>query len=259
MRRISSVALLSLLLAIAPVALAQRGGHTGHAGGFHGSFSASRSFSSFSGFAPRNFSSVPRNFSSVPRYSMAPAARSRYAQTFSVQRRNWNRRDWRGRGQYRPAYNGYYGGYSYPGYFVNSWELLPGDLNDDSGDYDDAGSQPETDAQQPETQPEPQSGYAPPPGDGYRADYGDYAPPPPYQPPAAGSQAPVSPEPQLTLVFKDGHTQQIRNYVLTSDTLIDMDEAASGRELHIPLATLNLPATEQDAQQAGLDFTPPVS
>jgi hypothetical protein len=61
----------------------------------------------------------------------------------------------------------------------------------------------------------------------------------------------------LTLIFSDGHQQAIRNYVLTSDTLIVLDQAASGYQQRIPLAALNLSATEQAAQQAGLDFSPP--
>jgi hypothetical protein len=36
-----------------------------------------------------------------------------------------------------------------------------------------------------------------------------------------------------------------------------MDRAAAGYQQKIPLSALNLPATEQAAQQAGLDFTPP--
>ena len=67
----------------------------------------------------------------------------------------------------------------------------------------------------------------------------------------------VASEPELTLIFNDGHREAIHNYVLTHDALIVMDQAASGRQQQIPLASLNLPATEQAAQQAGLDFSPP--
>jgi hypothetical protein len=61
----------------------------------------------------------------------------------------------------------------------------------------------------------------------------------------------------LTLVFNDGHRESIRNYVLTSSSVIVLDQAASGHQQRIPLATLDLNATEEAAQQAGLDFTPP--
>jgi hypothetical protein len=45
--------------------------------------------------------------------------------------------------------------------------------------------------------------------------------------------------------------------VLTSAEVIVMDDAASGRIPRISLSDLNLPATEQTARQAGLDFSPP--
>ncbi|HZP04615.1 MAG TPA: hypothetical protein VFB43_06930 [Terracidiphilus sp.] len=64
-------------------------------------------------------------------------------------------------------------------------------------------------------------------------------------------------EPELTLVFKDGHTQNIRNYVLTPNDIIVMDDAASGRIPRIQLAELDLPATKRAAQRDGLDFSPP--
>ena len=67
----------------------------------------------------------------------------------------------------------------------------------------------------------------------------------------------VAAEPQLMLIFNDGHQEGIHNYVLTSSAVIVLDQAASGRQQRVPLTSLNLPATEQAAQQAGLDFTPP--
>jgi hypothetical protein len=139
---------------------------------------------------------------------------------------------------------------------VNSWELLPWDFGD--SDQDDTGASQSTAQAQPEEGPS-ESEYGPeygaPPDNGYRE---DYAPPPPYEATAAPA-APVAPEPQLTVIFKDGHTEQIRNYALSQDALLDMDEAGSGRVLRIPLSSVNVPATEKAAQQAGLDFSPPAS
>lgn len=271
MRRGFTVAVLSGLLAIAPAALAQHpgGGHGAAGGHSYGSFAAPHPFSGFSGVGRsfgtgRSFGAVLRMTWTPPRYAMmapmtsmpvTPGARPAYAP--GGESRHWDghhRRIWGTRGGYRYGYGGYgYGAYgAYP--FVNAWELLPGDFDDD-----DTASQ----QQQPpaETQPEyvPQSGYSQGgPESGYEPEYrADYAPPPPYQPAAAA--APVRPEPKLTLIFKDGHTEQIQNYILTADTLIDLDEAATGREPQIPLASLNLPATEQAAQQAGLQFAPPAS
>lgn len=197
----------------------------------------------------------------APRYNMmAPVSRPGYAPTMGMERGNWNRGSGRRgsghrgrgeRGQYRSGYYGY-GGYSYPYYYAGSWELLPGDLDDSGLSDDDTQSQPAAEA--PQSQPE----YEPGPDEGYRE---DYAPPPRYEATAepAAPPAPVAPEPKLTLIFKDGHTQQIHNYVLTSSTLVDLDEANSGRELQIPLSSLNLTATEQAAQEAGLEFSPPTA
>jgi hypothetical protein len=242
MRRILSVASLSLLLITLPPAFAQRaaGGFSGHASAGHsfgGSFSGS--FARPSGFAPRSFTTAPRMTSTAPTRAFSPAYRIPYgppAASQAARNRNGSR--------YRSPYRGYaaYGGYPY----ANSWQLLPWDLGypDFTGyNTSDAGSDP---AQQPTASVAPSD-------DGYRPDYGD----PVYQNSAAISSTSIAQEPQLTLIFSDGHQQAIRNYVLTSDTLIVLDQAASGYQQRIPLAALNLSATEQAAQQAGLDFSPP--
>jgi hypothetical protein len=222
--------MLSALLAVAPVALAQRGGH---AAGFHGSFSAPRSFGGFSGFAPRSFSAAPRMAWTAPRYSMAPGSYSGFRPAYGADRQGWNRR-----GHYRSPYLGY-SGYSSPYGYVNSWEVLPWDLGyPDFTDYDD-------DTAQSTEAPLPQPEYPAPPDDGYGENYA----PPPYAAMAAPatSSAPLASEPWLTLIFKDGQTQQIRNYILTTSDVIVMDYAASGRTPRIPLTELNLTATEQAA------------
>ena len=64
-------------------------------------------------------------------------------------------------------------------------------------------------------------------------------------------------EPELRLIFRDGHQQSIRNYVLTGKTLIVLDHAASGRQQRISLGDLDILATEHAAEDAGLDFNPP--
>ncbi|MFZ0742864.1 MAG: hypothetical protein WAM85_00565 [Terracidiphilus sp.] len=252
MRRILPVAILGLLLAACLAAVAQRGGgghFGGHAGGFagggfHGGFSAPRSFGGFSGFAQRGFSTTPRMAWSAPRYSAAPRYRSAFRPAYNASRRG---RDPGRRHPYRSPYRGAYG---YPYSYGNSWELLPWDLGypDFTGYDEDSGTYQQSD------QGEPQPQYVPPPDEGYRQDYN----PRPYQTAAAPASPPAL-EPQLTLIFQDGHTQTIRNYVMTPSTMIVMDQAASGRELRIPLSELNLPATERAAQQAGLDFAPPAS
>jgi hypothetical protein len=270
MRQIVPVALLSALIAV-PSALAQR--PAGHSGGFasgHFGGSFGRSFSGpvghsfggsfapgrMAGFSTHSFGTAPRMNFSAPGRAFAPesAWRGDYG-------RDRGGRDRGGRdrgGRYRSPYQGY--GYGYGGYpylYANSWELLPGDLgySDFMGEDDDTGTDT---AQQ---QPAPES--VPPPGDGYRQQYGKssyegYTPPPPdYYPSRPTASAAPAPEPQLTLIFKDGHQEAIQNYALTPDSVIVMDHPAPGRQQSIPLAQLNLPATEQAAQQEGLDFTPP--
>lgn len=66
-------------------------------------------------------------------------------------------------------------------------------------------------------------------------------------------------EPVLTVVMKNGERRKVRNYALTPKTLLDLDEAASGREVAIPLNKVNLAATEKAAAQAGLNFAVPTS
>jgi hypothetical protein len=170
---------------------------------------------------------------------LAPANRASYGAT-PASRRTQGRNGT----QYRSPYRGY-GLYGYP--YANSWELLPWDIGspDLTGDDSNSGSSPD-----PGQQPAMSMAA---PDDGYRPDSSA----PPYQNSAAISSAPIAPEPELTLIFNDGHQEAIRNYVLTSDTVIVLDQPASGRQLSIPLAELNLPATEQAAQQAGLEFSPP--
>jgi hypothetical protein len=264
MRRMLAVAFLSALLVTVSPAFAQRGGMSGghagggfsggRAGGFGGhSFGggiSSGSFGRSSGFASRSFATAPRFTSTAPTRAFATPNRLPYG--ISADRRD-GRRDYR----YRSPYRGY--GYGYP--YANSWALLPWDIGYPDftgyGDYDDSGSDM---AQQP-------AASVAPPDDGYRQDYAGpgYAEPGPddrgygpgYQDPQQAGAEAVAPEPQMTLIFNDGHTQAIRNYVLTSNSVIVLDQAASGYQQRIPLASLNLSATEQAAQQAGLDFSPP--
>src|ERR1019366_4141961 len=253
MRPIFPVAILCGLLVACPAAVAQRGGAAhagGHAGGFagggfHGSRSAPRSSGGISGSAQHGFSTAPRMARTAPRYSAAPRYYSAFRPAYGADLRGRNHR---GRDPYRSPYRGVY---AYP-YYSSSWGLLPWDLGypDFTGYGDNSGTyQPSDQAEQPQD--------VAPPDEGYRQDYA----PLPYRTAVAPAEPPatVAPEPQLTLIFRDGHTQTIRNYMLTPSTVIVMDQAASGREPRIPLSELNLPATERAAQQAGLDFSPPIS
>lgn len=278
MRQKLSVAFLASLLMAAPAALAQHGGgHAGsfagggHAGGFGGggfsghTFGGGFSGHSFGGsfvgspgrmpggFGPHSFSGAPRMAWTAPGRSFGTG----FGRTRDGDRDGFShdRDRFHDRSPYRGYGYGGYGGYPYP-YYGNSWEILPWDLGDpdftgynsyDGYDGDSGPAQPEADAAS-------SSGEAvAPPEEGYRPEYQG----PAYAMQAAPPAAPIAPEPQLTLIFKDGHQQPIHNYVLTRNTVIVLDQAAAGRQQRVPLDELNLPATEQSAQQAGLDFAPP--
>jgi hypothetical protein len=104
----------------------------------------------------------------------------------------------------------------------------------------------------------PYSGYPYPP---------QYAPPPSYySPPPVNS----TPEPQsyqqrrsdrasdefaepTVLVFRDGHRQEIANYAIMGSTLFVL----SGPRSRIPIAELDIPATERVNQSRGVDFHVP--
>ncbi len=279
------------------------GGFAGHAGGggysgfhggyggFHGGLSGARPVGRFGGGAPRFPVMGPHAVSMTPRYSFgpgrlpsgAPVYRPAYGSSYRPAYPPGG--DGHGRGRHgrggrhgdhdRWEYDGYggfgnygaYNGFAYP--FINSWELLPGDLGySDFSDDDTSGGQtanqtgPEQESQpayEPDYGPDSGPGYGPDssmPEEGYR---GEYAPPPPADTEPAASAAPLAPEPRLTLIFKDGHTEQVRNYALTQGALLNLDQADAGRVRRIPLASLNVPATEKAAQQAGLEFSPPAS
>jgi hypothetical protein len=257
MRRIFAVAFLSVLLVAVSPAFAQRGGHAagfggGHVGGsglsghsFGGGLS-SGSFGRSSGFAPHSFAGAPQFTSTAPSRAFVPGYRTPYGGMTATRRPDGGER---GDYRYRSPYRGY-GGYPY---YANSWEVLPWDLG--YSDFTGYNGYDSGDAQQ-----QPVASVAPP-DDGYRQNYVEPGYESGYQPgyPAAPANVAdsVAAEPQLMLIFNDGHQEGIHNYVLTSDAVIVLDQAASGRQQRIPLAALNLPATEQAAEQSGLDFTPP--
>ena len=75
-------------------------------------------------------------------------------------------------------------------------------------------------------------------------------------PPPPGVPEPL-PQAAITLVFKDGHSQQVHNYAVTKTTLYVLDDAASGRRPEIPLDTIDVAATVRTNQESGLDFSVP--
>lgn len=166
-------------------------------------------------------------------------------------------RHFRSRHQYRPLY-GASVGYDIPYFYRNesgtvaSSPVTPGTGREVTRAFVRRGqSQQGRDAAAAESIP---SGNRPP----YRV-ASDRAPR------VSNSQAASSPhvtqsrEPQLTIVMKNGAKRKVRNYALTPTELIDLDKAASGREVSIPLSKINLAATKRAAARAGLSFAVPTS
>jgi hypothetical protein len=71
---------------------------------------------------------------------------------------------------------------------------------------------------------------------------------------AAPKPAPALPQQSVTLVFNNGApSQQIRNYILSRTTLTVLD----GHRREIPIADLDLAATQKANRAAGIDFQLP--
>ena len=65
---------------------------------------------------------------------------------------------------------------------------------------------------------------------------------------------PVVAQPTTVLVFKDGHRSEVVNYAIVGDTLFDF----SGERAHkIPIANLDIPATQKANDASGVEFKLP--
>src|SRR5262249_30778631 len=73
-------------------------------------------------------------------------------------------------------------------------------------------------------------------------------------PQAAPAEAAVSDQAKTVLVYKDGHKAEIADYAIVGDTLYDLTD---GRRHKIPLADLDLGATQQQNQDLGNDSEVP--
>jgi len=83
-------------------------------------------------------------------------------------------------------------------------------------------------------------------------------PPPPNEPQPESYQPPRnrqnSQEAEFTvLVFRDGHRQEVANYAIMGSTLFVL----SGPRARIPMAELDVPATERVNQNRGIEFSVP--
>ena len=246
---------LAVGLAVLPAA-AQHGAGMGHAGG---GFSAPHGFAAphvsggFSGgphFSPaptmpqRNFSTPPQYRWTMPtRYLGSRPSQYPHGNGYSPPAGDWNHgRSRYSASRYRQPYRPYF--------YANSTYLVPGLLNSywDYPDNFDSGDQSASYVDQ--GQPEGNNEYQPEPMPYQPQQAQDVPPPPP------GYSEPI-PQAAVTLVFKDGHSQQIHNYAMTKTTLYVLDDAASGRRPEISLDQIDISATERANQAAGVDFAVP--
>ena len=58
--------------------------------------------------------------------------------------------------------------------------------------------------------------------------------------------------PMTTLIFRDGHKSEVRNYAIVGSNLIDLTKSPVMKK--IPLASLDLDATRKENEDNGIDF-----
>ncbi len=260
MKQLFAVALVAAVVAAPACAQHGGGGHGGGGGGFHGGgFAGHGGYAATGGFS-RPMSAGVRVY--APRYGGGGGV------GVASRRPSFYHGGWEWQRGHRLTYR--YGagvGYGWPGYgWVDS-----NDPGDDAG-YDaayDSGYD---------------SGYDPGNGDRGPYDVGPYPEGPGVGPEGYEAQAPGGEEPAVpyaaesartsptaqrapvvqpslyadeavTLIFKDGRApEKITNYALTRTTLYVTD----GRPQEIPVAALDLPATEKVNRAAGVRFQLPV-
>jgi len=72
------------------------------------------------------------------------------------------------------------------------------------------------------------------------------------QPQPAPAPQPVEAGPPTTLVYRDGHKTELRNYAIVGSNLLDLTKSAVIKK--IPLASLDLDATRRENEENGVDF-----
>lgn len=257
MRRLVAV----VMVVAALPALAQRGGGTrggsvGRGSSFAGHIStAAPAFRSAAPSMHPSYSGNRPGYGSAPRYNGSASAYSPMAARGSTSPYTHRRPIYYpGPSRYRAPYYGVGPGFGY----VSTW-LGPTcfDITDcnyyDESAYD-AGSAPADYPAQNDSYParnDPAQDYS-----------GPYAPPPEpakLAPSAPYRQAyhPPLPEPQdesaVTLIYKDGHIEQVHNYMLTRTTFYVQDQ----QRREIAIGDLDLAATVKANKDAGVDFQIP--
>ncbi len=82
------------------------------------------------------------------------------------------------------------------------------------------------------------------------------SPPPPPAPPQSTPLPKPQPMSAATVVFRDGHTEEVENYAVVGQTLWIFNEQRAHK---VPLAQINVEATDQANQQRGIDLHLPTS
>jgi len=70
------------------------------------------------------------------------------------------------------------------------------------------------------------------------------------------SITPPANEPQTALIFRDGHSENVRNYAIAGNTLWVLDQSHARK---VPLGSLDLPATRQQNEDRGVKFEAPTT
>jgi len=261
MRRLITIAAFALALAV-PV-WAQHGGG-GHGGGGHAGFSGGHAgFSGHGGGAVHSFSgarSAPgfsRSYSSSARagFSRGPFLHDGF--------RGRNGYGYHGRAGwgYRNNCRGYgcwSNGYGYPWYGAGYYNPWLGDWWDSDSSYDqDYNNNLSIANQMNEQSLAQQQMWRQEEADGDQDAYAprNYSPQPApaTQRPAADPPSPIIPP--TVLVFRDQHQQEIQNYAIVGQTLWNF---GSQRTQKIPLADLDLAATEKANDDRGVTFRLPL-
>jgi hypothetical protein len=80
---------------------------------------------------------------------------------------------------------------------------------------------------------------------------------PQYQPSPSAIRPVAPPASQVTLVYKDGRSEQIHNFLLSRDTITIWDQRQNENPREIPIDQLDIAATEKANRDAGVDFRLP--
>jgi len=235
---------LCMALAASPLCAQRGGGGGGHGGAFGGGFGGAHGAAGFAGH--------PTGFGG---HSVVNGWNGGRGNGWGWRGNNWVRFS---NGWYRYPYRNWGWGYPYYGYvgWYPWWGWDDFDYDNDSSYYPSNYYPPPGYGSYPPGYP-PQYGYVPPSGSA--ASYASQDEVAQIQQQVAQLRAQqeqrYSPQPiATTLVFRDGHTENVTNYAIAGSTLWIFNE---DRARKVPLAELNLPATKRESEEHGSEFVVP--